>query len=118
VLLCHRTRDREWFPNVWDLPGGHIDANETAPVALARELHEELGIAIDAPGGAAFVGIDDPEHDLHLQVWVITDWRGDPANCAPDEHDRIAWFREADLAPLALADDRYRALIHTALGGG
>jgi hypothetical protein len=28
VLLCHRSPGREWFPNVWDLPGGHVEADE------------------------------------------------------------------------------------------
>jgi ADP-ribose pyrophosphatase YjhB (NUDIX family) len=24
VLLCHRSAERKWYPNVWDLPGGHV----------------------------------------------------------------------------------------------
>ena len=26
VLLCHRSPAREWYPDVWDLPGGHVEA--------------------------------------------------------------------------------------------
>jgi 8-oxo-dGTP pyrophosphatase MutT (NUDIX family) len=29
VLLCHRSSDRAWYPDVWDLPGGHIETNES-----------------------------------------------------------------------------------------
>ena len=25
VLLCHRSPDRRWFPDVWDFPGGHVE---------------------------------------------------------------------------------------------
>jgi 8-oxo-dGTP pyrophosphatase MutT (NUDIX family) len=25
VLMCHRHPDREWAPDVWDFPGGHIE---------------------------------------------------------------------------------------------
>jgi 8-oxo-dGTP pyrophosphatase MutT (NUDIX family) len=49
VLLCHRSHDRAWFPDVWDLPGGHVQLSESAAEALARELEEELGIQIDPP---------------------------------------------------------------------
>jgi hypothetical protein len=47
VLLCHRSPAREYFPDVWDLPGGHVEAGENAGMALARELDEELGIRVE-----------------------------------------------------------------------
>ena len=25
VLLCHRSPRRRWYPDVWDLPGGHVE---------------------------------------------------------------------------------------------
>ncbi len=34
-------------PNVWDLPGGHVDTGERRMDALVRELGEELGIELD-----------------------------------------------------------------------
>ena len=72
------------FPDIWDLPGGHVERDEVAHVALARELREELG---------------------------IDEWRGDPANRAPDEHDAVGWFQTNELASLRLADERYRPLL-------
>ena len=38
LLLCHRSRDRAWYPDVWDLPGGHIEADESPGDALVREI--------------------------------------------------------------------------------
>jgi hypothetical protein len=40
VLLCHRSANRRWYPNVWDLPGGHVEKGETPANTLVRELHE------------------------------------------------------------------------------
>ncbi len=51
ALLVHRRADRQWFPDVWDVPGGHIDPGEAVPDALARELFEEVGVRIDPPTG-------------------------------------------------------------------
>jgi 8-oxo-dGTP pyrophosphatase MutT (NUDIX family) len=30
VLLSHRHPSRRWYPNVWDIPGGHIEDDETS----------------------------------------------------------------------------------------
>ena len=46
VLLVHRNPNRRDYPNVWDLPGGHIEAGESELSALTREMHEELGVQI------------------------------------------------------------------------
>jgi 8-oxo-dGTP pyrophosphatase MutT (NUDIX family) len=45
VLLVHRSPNRRAYPDVWDLPGGHIETGETELAALTREMHEELAPA-------------------------------------------------------------------------
>jgi 8-oxo-dGTP diphosphatase len=103
VLLVHRSPDRRAYPDVWDLPGGHVDPGETPLAALAREMHEELGVRI-ATGSAVRLcrleagRADDP---IRLTAWLVGRWQGTPANTAPEEHDDIGWFRAQQLPPLA-----------------
>jgi 8-oxo-dGTP diphosphatase len=38
-----RSPDRVLFPGCWDIPGGHVEPDETLYQALAREIEEETG---------------------------------------------------------------------------
>jgi len=112
VLLCLRSPQRRWSPCLWDLPGGHVEPGESDPVALARELGEELGVTV-AP---AAIAATRPEvriidHEVDMRVWVVRNWTGDAANAAPEEHDAVGWFAPTEVQNLSLAHPEYRALL-------
>ncbi len=114
VLMCHRHPDREWVPNVWDFPGGHIAKDETPQQALARELDEELGVKIAVPSRPADAIFEFETESTRLAVWII-DYSGPVENCSPDEHDELRWVSLTDASKLELADPAYIPLIQTAL---
>ena len=47
-LLTRRATTLASHAGQWALPGGRIDAGETAEAAALRELHEELGLALSS----------------------------------------------------------------------
>jgi 8-oxo-dGTP diphosphatase len=112
VLLCHRSADRTWFPDVWDCPGGHVEVGEVAEDALVREIAEEIGVVIARPSGAPLVTFANA--DLRLRIWLVREWSGEPENLQPDEHDEIAWFGLSEARQLRLADPRYVDLLERA----
>jgi 8-oxo-dGTP diphosphatase len=103
VLLCHRHPTRTWYPNVWDLPGGHVEVGEQRLDALARELREELTIEIDLTRVVSVLR-HSPEPALDIEVWAVLSWRGEIINAEPAEHDKIGWFKRVELDDLLLAD--------------
>jgi 8-oxo-dGTP diphosphatase len=54
ILVLRRAPSLTYQPGAWDLPGGHLAADETFEECLAREVAEETGltIAIDRMLGA------------------------------------------------------------------
>ncbi|WP_112241854.1 NUDIX domain-containing protein [Kribbella monticola] len=100
VLLAHRHPSRRWYPDCWDLVGGHVEPGESPHQAVSRECLEELMVHIHDPVPIE-MPISDPTLDLH--AFVVTRWDGEPVNAAPDEHDDLQWFRPSDLENLKLA---------------
>jgi 8-oxo-dGTP diphosphatase len=113
VLLCHRSPSRVWYPDVWDLPGGHVEDSETAEDALVRELAEEIGVRVPKPTSPPLARIRSEW--LDLAIYRVRTWDGEARNVDAEEHDELRWFREADLRDLKLAHPRYLGLLSNLL---
>lgn len=100
VLLVHRHPSRRWYPDCWDLVGGHVESGELPHQAVTRECLEELGVRVHEPLAIPMT-VSDPSLDVH--AFLVTRWEGEPVNAAPEEHDDLRWFRPGDLADLTLA---------------
>lgn len=101
VLLVHRHPSRRWYPDCWDLVGGHVEPGELPHQAVVRECLEELGVRVHDPLSFPMT-VSDPTLEMH--AFVVTRWEGEPVNAAPEEHDDLRWFRPGDLADLELAN--------------
>lgn len=115
VLLCHRSPGRQWYPDVWDFPGGHVLPGESPEDALRREIAEELGAELEHVEGGPVLRQVDPSAGLDLTVWVSRRWRGCIANLQPEEHDAIGWFGKEQLGELTFADPSYPGLLRELL---
>lgn len=87
VLLARRTEGRD-LAGLWEFPGGKRESGESAEAALARELHEELGIDVEI--GDALVNVPQryPDKRLTLDVRMIERWRG---HARGRERQALAW---------------------------
>ncbi len=98
ILLTRRTEGRD-LAGLWEFPGGKHEPGESAEEALARELHEELGIDVDV--GAALITVPQryPDKRLRLDVREIRAWRG---TARGREGQALAWVPPHKLASYAM----------------
>ena len=116
VLLVHRSPTRAWAPSSWDVPGGHIEPGELEPDALIRELQEELAIAVDPAHVSLTARLRGP--NFEMAYFLVSSWRGEPRNAAPEEHDELAWVAEDQLDGLVLADPATLDIIRRGFSDG
>jgi mutator protein MutT len=113
ILLAKRSAQRDFYPNVWDFFGGHIEAGESPEQTLQRELMEELGIS---PRRFRYLetlvtSTPNDRQQLECHLYVVMEWHGTPRNLQPHEHSRIGWFRFEEALQLDLAALEYRRII-------
>lgn len=113
ALMCHRLATREFYQDVWDLPGGHVDLGESPAIAMAREIQEELSVTVPPPLPPVWKTLR--VRNVEFSLFIITSWKGEPSNSAPQEHDQIRWVDQEELAELRLAHDDYRRLLPQAI---
>jgi 8-oxo-dGTP diphosphatase len=112
VLLARRSATRRWYPDAWDLSGGHVRDGEGPRAALVRELREELGVEVTVPARPA---AQVQGETFRMDIWMIDTWVGEPSNTAPQEHDALAWVGVEQARGLKLADPRLLLLVDQAL---
>ena len=117
VLLGLRAAGRTFYPEVWDMFGGHVEPGETQAETLVRELQEELGITptrwtyletLTLPGPAPQ---EQPSDPWTVHLYRVDAWKGTPFNRQPEEHSVIHWFPLLEAMQLPLADPGYPALL-------
>jgi 8-oxo-dGTP diphosphatase len=104
VLLAQRPAGKH-LAGFWEFPGGKLEPGEAPLPALARELHEELGIHVEPQNGVPLIRLPwrYGERGLLLDAWQFTRWHG---MVAPREGQALQWLLpgDVDLITLAPAD--------------
>ena len=88
-LLARRPEGRV-YAGWWEFPGGKIEAGEPASAALARELHEEIGIDVTQSWPWLTRVFTYAHATVRLHFFRVTHWTGEPH---PREGQQLAWQR-------------------------
>jgi|WetSurMetagenome_2_1015567.scaffolds.fasta_scaffold422002_1 8-oxo-dGTP diphosphatase len=101
ILLIKR--GKEPYKDMWALPGGFVNMDETLEEAIARELEEETGlIGIDLKQMYTFSTIHrDPRHRTISTVYFGMTGEGNTCAKAGDDAADTNWFNINELPLLA-----------------
>lgn len=94
VLLTRRAVDSHQG-GLWEFPGGKVEPGESLAGALARELHEELGIRVRRSSPLLEVRHDYGDKQVLLDVHVVWEFEGQALG---REGQPLAWVTGDELA--------------------
>ncbi len=104
VLITQRPQGKV-LAGLWEFPGGKLEPGERPEASLIRELHEEIGITVQASCLAPLTFASHAYDDFHLlmPLYICRRWEG---QVIPREGQNLAWVRPNKLRdyPMPPAD--------------
>lgn len=96
-VLCARRGPGGALPELWEFPGGKIEAGETPQEALSREIHEELEcvVTVGSP-------VTTTTHEYEFATITLSTFFCDLVSGVPvaTEHAELRWVSISELERL------------------
>jgi 8-oxo-dGTP diphosphatase len=86
------------YPGMWDIPGGHVEPNETPSACIVREMKEEMGI--DLTGHRLFARTEFSDR-IEYTFWKCANLDLDCIHLT--EGQRLGWFSKPRAHSIRLA---------------
>lgn len=106
IFIAKRAKTKVIFPDIYELPGGHVEPGETLEEALVREIGEELGVKIKVgPLLDAFTHTYKSEFKVELGYICYLDDENAEPQLDPADHSESQWITELEIAKFDKEDD-------------
>jgi len=98
ILVALRSSTQEQG-ELWEFPGGKVEAGENFYQALCRELHEEITIQVQRAQHLINLTHEYPNYSVKLDAWLVHEFGGVPRGA---EGQALKWVTLEELKQLKL----------------
>ncbi|MFS0862043.1 (deoxy)nucleoside triphosphate pyrophosphohydrolase [Fredinandcohnia sp. 179-A 10B2 NHS] len=99
-ILCALRSPLMTIPNMWEFPGGKVEADEDIFTALQREIQEELQCEIETK---EIFNENVHEYETFIINLISIKCRIINGSPTPSEHSKLIWLKRNNLASLKWA---------------
>jgi 8-oxo-dGTP diphosphatase len=92
LLFLRDNKPQIPYPNMWDVPGGHVEAGETPEETIVREMMEE--IETDVSACKRYSVYDFPDR---IEYIFLMDFEAETESIPLHEGQCLRWFAEAEI---------------------
>ena len=102
LLVLKRAASDSTFPEMWAVPGRHVEADETIRQVIEQETHDETGLKIERViGDFKEVHWQSPSGKENVQLNLVVEVKDtEGVRLNPDEHSQWRWVNERDAMEL------------------
>ena len=86
------------YPNMWDVPGGHVEKDETAEECIVREMKEEMNLTLDGFKLFSKIEFDDR---IEYTFWTNANFVAEEIELR--EGQKLKWFTKDEAKRTQLA---------------
>ncbi|MCY6482971.1 (deoxy)nucleoside triphosphate pyrophosphohydrolase [Clostridium aestuarii] len=99
-ILCALRSPKMTLPNMWEFPGGKVEANENFAQAIVREIEEELKCSIEYK---EIFNDNTHEYEKFTVNLITIKCKIKDGKPTADEHSKIIWLKRENLESLRWA---------------
>ena len=110
ILVMRRSAAKSFHPSMFEIPGGHLELNETPEEGLQREIMEEIGCKIRIERLVdAFTYTDDEAFKVELSYMCVLE-PGETPSIDSNEHSELLWLRSDKIDKFEKEDEETETL--------